>query len=442
MNPIKRFFLSRTTTLCLIASALAAVVLSTFIPQSFLAFSDTMHAWRASHPRLGQITELLGLHDIYTNPVFLLILGGVTISLSLSTWNQCTAAWRLTFRPDLQTGAGDCFTVLLPKDTCSKIVAGRGYLPRKSNTGPISLVRNPWGYWGNSLLHAGMLISIAASLFIALTQQQAVIQLAEGVVQRPGDPLLIEQHGMLGKPLVLPEAIRLERVSYRFRPDYSMADLASSLSFLSERGTVTTRTVAINRIVVQRGIRVYQGVEFGHAFWVEATGPGGDTHVFQLQLEHPAAPGKPSYNDFPNLLGDGRIVRAKYVVNQEGLSFDRVEPLLTLRLDDADKEVGRLPLLSGEQGTIGPYVFRLASITSWSRLILVNLAGISCVFFGFFIICLGAALYYFVPPQEVVLREAADGATLVCWRATRFAPFYADESATLKKVLGVRPTDE
>lgn len=442
MNRITRFFLSRTTTICLITSALATVVLSTFIPQSFLAFSDTMHAWRDSHPRLGQVAELLGLHDIYTNPVFLLILGGVTISLSLSTWNQCTAAWRRTFHPDLNSTAGECFTVPLPSDACSSMVARRGYLPRKTGTDPISLVRNPWGYWGNTLLHAGMLVSIAASLYIALTQQQAVIQLAKGVVQRPGDPLLIEQHGILGKPLVLPESMRLDGVSYRFRPDYSMAELESSLSFLAESGMVTNKTAAINRIVVHRGLRVYQGGEFGHAFWVEATGPGGDTQLFQLQMEHPAAPDKPSYNDFPNLLGDGRIVRAKYVVNREGRAFDPVEPLLTLRLDDAEREVGRLPLMSGEQGAIGPYTFRLAAFAPWSRLILVNLTGIPCVFFGFFIICLGAALYYFVPPQEVVLHEAADGATLVCWRATRFAPFYADEFAALKKALGAGPIYE
>lgn len=435
MNRIKRFFLSRVTTICLIASALAAVVLSTFIPQSFLALSDTMHVWQASHPRLGKVTEFLGLHDIYTNPVFLLILGGVAVSLGFSTWNQCTAAWRRTFHPDPEMSSGEAFTVPLSRQRCSAVLAKRGYIPRKCLSSTTTLVRNPWGYWGNSLLHAGMLLCIGASLFIALTQQQAVIQLAEGVVQYPGDPLLIERHGMVGTPLVLPEPMRLDRVSYRFRPDHSMVDLASTLSFFSENGTVTAQTVAINRLVVHQGLRLYQGMNVGHAFQLEVTSPGGAEQIFQLQLEHPTAPDQPSYNDFPNLLGDGRLLRAKYVVNREGRSFDHVEPLLTLRLDDTKGEIGRLPLMAGEQGTIGPYTFRFDAFAPWSRLILVNLTGIPCVFAGFFIICLGAALYYFVPPLEAVLREQAEGATLVCWRATRFAAFYADEPAALKQSL-------
>lgn len=151
---------------------------------------------------------------------------------------------------------------------------------------------------------------------------------------------------------------------------------------------------------------------------------------------------RPSYNDFPNLLGDGRLVRAKYLVDPEKTSFDHVHPLLTLRLDDPDKEVGRLPLQAGAEGTIGPYTFRLLAVAPWSRLILVRLTGIPVVFFGFFIICLGGTLYYFAPPHEVSLREAADGATLVCWRATRFAAFYADEPALLKRALECKSAGE
>ena len=442
MNRIKRFFLSRTTTICLIASALSGVLLSTLIPQSFLSVSETMLEWRTSHPLLARLSELLGLHEIYTNPVFLLVLTGVTVSLFLSTCNQFVTAWRRTFHPQAETADGDCFTALLTAEECWRVLARSGYFRRRRTPAGMSLVRHPWGYWGNALLHAGMVVTIGASLFIALTQQQAVVQLAEGVTQRPHDPLLLEEHGMLGQPLILPDALRLDQVSYGFRPDYSIRELTSTLSFLSGSDTIDTKTVEINRIVVHRGLRIYQGVEFGHAFFMEVSGPAKEPQVFQLQLQHPDTPEQPSYNDFPNLLGDGRLVRAKYLVDPDKKSFDHIHPLLTLRLDDPDKEVGRLPLQTGAAGTIGPYTFRLIAVAPWSRLILVRLTGIPIVFFGFFIICLGGTLYYFAPPHEVSLREAADGATLVCWRATRFAAFYADEPASLKKALECKSADE
>ncbi|OGR29160.1 MAG: ResB-like family cytochrome C biogenesis protein [Desulfuromonadales bacterium GWD2_54_10] len=436
MNYIKRFFLSRTTIICLIISALAAITLSAFIPQSFLTASEKMLAWQTVHPFLGRLSELLGLHHIYTHPAFALVLAGVVISLVISSWNQCLTAWQRTFHPDRGISCGESFAVPGTVDeTCLTLTAG-GYYRQGASVGIAHFVRHPWGHWGNTLLHLGMVVVIAASLFIALTQQRGVIHLVEGAIQHPSDPLLLEEHGLFAKPLLLPEALRLDRVTYSFWPTYGVRQVASKLSFLPEVGTTETKTVEINSFLTHRGIHFYQGIEFGHAFFVEVTGPSGLNQLFQLQIQHPETPDKPGYNDYKDLLGDGIMVRAKYLVDAEQKSFDNVNPLLTLLLDRQGKEVGRLSMQTGAEGAIGPYRFRLRAFSPWSRLIVVKLSGMSGIFFGFFIICLGGVLHFFTPPREVSVQETTFGGTIVCWRATKFAGFYLDEIFSLKKTLG------
>jgi hypothetical protein len=169
---------------------------------------------------------------------------------------------------------------------------------------------------------------------------------------------------------------------------------------------------------------------------VEVNGPSGFKQIFQLQIQHPEAPDKPSYNEFQNLLGDGNLVRVKYWVDAERKSFDNINPLLTLRLDRQGKEVGRISMQAGGEGVIGPYSFHLRAVTLWSRLIVVKLFGMPGIFFGFIIVCLGGILFYFTPPREVYLYEGAIGGTIVYWRATKFAGFYQDELTALKKKLG------
>ena len=417
-------------------SILVAITLSAFIPQSFLTSSEKMLAWQVAHPLAERLSKMFGLHRIYTHPAFALVLTGVTISLALSAWYQFLTAWQRTFHADRGITGGECFPVPgTVADSCH-ILTAKGYCRQKTSERNALLVRHPWGYWGNTLLHLGMVVTIAASLLIALTQQRGVIQLAEGAMRHPSDSFLMEEHGLLAKPLVLPESLRLDRITYSFWPNYGVRQVSSALTFLPNSGATETKNVEINSILIHRGIHFYQGIEFGHAFFVEVVGPSGFNQVFQLQIQHPETPDKPSYNDFQDLLGDGNLVRAKYLVDADGKSFDNVNPLLTLRMDSQGKEVGRLVMQAGGEGAIGPYRFHFRGFYPWSRLIVVKLTGMPGIFFGFFIICLGGVLHYFTPPREAWVCETTDGGTEVRWRATKFAEFYLDELASLKKTLG------
>ncbi|MEI6809746.1 MAG: cytochrome c biogenesis protein ResB [bacterium] len=433
-----RSLISRTTIIFMIVAMLCALTLTAFIPQRFATTTEDMVKWQAAHPNINSWADILGLYRIYTHPLFALILTGVVTALSISAWNQCAAAWRRTFAWNRSDSAVDLFETSASSEAIGQCLAGRGFLRLNERGGVVLMVRHPWGYWGNALLHLGMMTVIAASLLVALTQRYGIVQISSGFKQLPDEPLLAEEHGMLAGPLKLAEAIRMDHIAYSFRPDtYGLQSLVSTVSFLSPTGPVDTKKVEINSILHHKGVRYYQGVEFGHAFFVEISGPSGQTEKLQLLMRHPKTPDQASYDTLKDLLGDGYVLKAKYVVNQEMKSFDRVDPLLTLRIDQNSNEVGRLTLKTGGEGLIGLHKIRLVGFESWSRLIIADITGLPGVFFGFIIICLGGFLHYFTPPQEITLRWNS-GACTLAWRAVRFAGLYRNEYEQMRESLGGR----
>ncbi|WP_306532909.1 cytochrome c biogenesis protein ResB [Geobacter sp.] len=434
MEALKRLFLSRRTVIVLIGLTLAAIAIGALVPQAFITPAADLAAWRAAHPQLAPWADRLGLHNVFTTPAFAAVLFLSCISLGLSTVEQCRSSWRRTFAPVREVNAGQAFASPLSIEEVARRLQKLGYF-RVAHGGMPRLVRHPWGYWGNALLHLGILAAIVASLCITLTQQQGIIHLVEGETHQPGQKWLLSDRGVLGREFVLPEAIRLERVYARFWPTHGLKALASTVSFPASGNPLESRTVATNSVLQHRGLRIYQGTEFGHAFHAEVTYPSGRKDVLELLIKHPLAPDRPGYGEFPSALGGDYLLRTKYFVDEEKKSLSREAPLLVIRVDEGGRELGQVPLRVGERGAVGEFRFRLLSVSKWSRLIFVNLTGISGVFSGFFIIVLGSILHYFAAPREILLQPG-NGGCRVAWRAVKFAGFYDDEFAQLKRELG------
>lgn len=426
MSSLSHFLQSRATVITLLALMLCAITVGALVPQRFITEAPRMQAWAEAHPALVPVAQSLGLHHLYTTPGFALLLFVCMLSLTLSAVRQCRGAWRRTIAGGAASGSAVRCDLRRGEVICR--LRRLGYLPIGE---PGRLVRHPWGYWGNALLHLGMVLAIAASLLIALTQQRGMVRLAEGEVLRPGDRWLSAEQGLAAGGLVLPEAVRLDAVSPTFHPSYALKSLASTLSFLPEGGTPEGGIVEINGILPRKGISIYQGSAHGHAFFVEAASAGTHT-VYRLPIEHPGRPADPSYNDFD--LGQGTVLRTKYFVDAGKSSFDSGNPLLVLRLDRGGKDLGHLPLTAGGEGEIAGTRFKLLAVKRWSQLIFVRLTGIAAVFAGFALLLVGGALHYFAVPREVWVREENDGA-LVTWNVARFNGLYAEEPALLAEAL-------
>ncbi len=427
LKRIRQFLLSRATILTLIVLASGSMLLGSFIPQSFLLTPKGLMQWHADYPVISVVAGRLGLQHIYTHPIFAVIILLASGSLLLSCIEQCKKAWRRTCGEDSSGGADAAFTTTADPESVTLWLRQRGYRIVASGAFGVRLCRQPWGYWGNALLHVGMLVVIISSLWIALTQQRGKLHLAVRESFRPGEQWLSTEKGLLAKDPALDSPVRLESVSYEFWPTYGVKNVASRLTFQGRQNESEPAVVEVNRILYRHGMSIYQTVDFGHAFYVEVTDPVGTKKTYQLLLTHPEKPDTPSYGDYPDMLGPGILLRAKYLVDPEKGSFARGIPRLVLRMEVNGTSLGQLPLAAGTEETLGRFRFRLIKIDLWSGLIFVKFYGIQGVFFGFLIIIIGSSLNYFTPPRDVLVGAAANGKTVVSWRASKFKELYLDE---------------
>lgn len=422
-STIKRLLLSRKTVLVLIALLIAAMIVGYLFPQRFSSTPEIMEKWRKAHPLLAPLHEGFGLDHVHTTWWFAAILFIFTISLLLSTMEQVRTSGRMTFAL-LPPPKGEGEEVSVSAKELAGIMGRAGYR-RMKGEGVIRFARHPWGYWGNSLFHAGMALVIVSSLMIVTTEKRGLLRLMEGETYTPGSPWLSEENGILAGRFILPAPVRLDRIGAEFWETDDLKQLTAEISFLGPDGPPERGLLAINRTINRRGLRVYQDQTFGSAFFVEFTAADGRKHGEILQIQNPSGREKAGYDNF-RFSWAPYLLKAKYYADYARRTMTGDEPLLVLRLMDNDRVVGELSLRKGEGGLLGPYTVRLVKVSRWAGLIFVKIYGMVGVFLGFFIIILGGALNYFTPPREFRAVKTETG-FLVAWKGTRFEEFYREE---------------
>uniref|UniRef100_A0A831UDQ2 ResB-like family cytochrome C biogenesis protein n=1 Tax=Geobacter metallireducens TaxID=28232 RepID=A0A831UDQ2_GEOME len=430
---LKRFFLSRTTVITLIALMLGAVLLGYFFPQRFLTPPEELAAWQLAHPGLATLWRALALDHVYTSPWFALLLLLFLMSLVFSTRQQFQLALN-----KMRTGGqgGACFETSSSLDEAAAAARDLGYRQVGDVAGGgLRFVRYPWGYWGNFLLHLGMVVSIASFLVILLYEKRAVVHLVEGEVHGPGNQWLQEERGLLAGSLRLPGSVRLDRVKAEYYPNDNLKQLVTDFSLIGPQGEVSSLSMQINRSRNHQGIRIFQGRSFGRAFFVTfARGPEEHREIFML--DHPRERSGASYKDF-TLDWLPYKVKAKYYADAERKSIDSLTPLFALRLVDGTKVMGEVSLKPGETGRLGDYVVQLVAVERWGGIIFIDTPGMGGIFAGFFILCLGGALSYFWPPREFT-AESGNGVCRISWRASRFERLYREEFDAIRQRLAAR----
>lgn len=427
---LKRFFLSRTTVITLIVLMLGAVLLGYFFPQRFLTSPAELDAWQLANPRLAPLWRALALDHVYTSPWFALLLLLFLVSLLFSTWQQ----FLLTLRRMREGGGGGAsFETAASPEQLAAMVRSAGYRQVGGVPGgEFRFVRHPWGYWGNFLLHLGMVVSIASSLVILLCEKRAVAHLLEGEIHSPGSQWLQEERGLLAGRLRLPESVRLDRVKADFYPNDNLKQLVTDFSFLGPGGAATPLSMQINRSRNYRGIRIFQGRSFGKAFYVTFT-RGAEEYREIFMIDHPRDRNTASYKNF-TLTWLPYEVKTKYYADAERKSIDSLTPLFAVRLMDGEKVVGEVSLKPGETGRLGDYTAQLVAVERWGGIIVIDTPGMGGIFAGFFILCIGGALSYFCPPREFTV-VAGDGVCRVSWRASRFERLYREEFEAIEQRL-------
>lgn len=419
---IKRFFLARSTVLTLIILVLGAVVVGYLFPQRFLLSPAGMDRWALDHPFLATLSRTLALDHVYTSPWFAVLLALFMVSLLFSTWEQFTRALRLTREGG---GGGKSLVLACAPETVAAAAGRLGYLRVRSDGDSIRLVKNPWGYWGNVLLHLGIVAAVAASLVILLYEKRGSIDLLEGEVHGAGDPWTRQDMGLLAGTFALPEAVRLDRVVPEFWPNGNLKQLTTDFTFIGADGRHSPYSMHVNKTIRHSGIRVFQGKSFGRAFYVgfqDANGAWqGDIFMVDSRFTGDDTP----FKDF-TVPWTSATIRAKYYPDSDRRAPVGDNPLLLLQLVKAGKVVEELSLTAGASGTLGGHPVTLVKSEWWGGIIFIDTTGMEGIFFAFLVIALGGGMSYLSPPRELLAVKEGEGCRLA-WRAPRFAELYREE---------------
>lgn len=421
----RAFFLSSRTVLALIVLLLLAVVVAAFIPQRVSASAQEIAAWRQQYADWVTFAELAALDRVYTSPWFLLLLQLLLISLLFSLAAQGQLAWKRTFGPGT-VPAGPWIPVSFSKPELGVILRRHGFFRIHTGGAVIRYVKHPWGLWGNFFLHLGFVLVICASLLLAATQQYGVLHLYEGETHQPHGPWLDEEHGLWVDPLLLSFAVRLDQVTPDYWPGGELRQLRSSLSIVKPSGETVRHQLAINQPLSLPSGRIYQGGDYGAAFFLVIRDRQGRSFPTIFQLPHPAEGSGASYGNF-SVEGIPFLFKAKYLVGATDSSPATEEPRLVVRLFDGNRMAGEVSFGQGRRADLGPYDLVVMHVAFWTSIIFSRVHGMAGVFAGFFLIVFGAGFAYFFPPREFYVVRDQRNSCGVKWRATRFPGFFEEE---------------
>jgi|GEM_PF-5888173 len=356
-------------------------------------------------------TGPLGLVELGSSPLILLLWVLLTLAIVVATARQCRVAWRRMNRSS-RPRPSSCSQLAADGEAVSRLRAHGWFMLPAGDPGDARLVRNPWSIWSGVVLHIGLVLTLVAAAVVTLTGSRVVVSTRIGEAIGPQSAPVAEVHGRFASELVLPAELRIRGVEPTYRQN---GDLEQITSTLDDPAQGVTLSVAVNDVLSWRGLSVYQTQEVGPAYVVEFWRDGQvlGTETVEMLLSTPA--GAPTYRDIELPWGP-ELLRARSVVSQSD-SVTSTE--LRLRLEEQGEVLGEASLAEDRPVELGPYVVTLKAVTWWDRLIFVRERGVPVLFLGFMLIGIAALSMYAAPPREVyIIREA--GRACISYRGSGF----------------------
>ncbi len=429
MKSIRSFFLSRSTVTTLLVAILLELLAAGIVPQRFLTPVDAFSAWHQANPVLSQVVVFLGLDHLYTSPLFAVTLTIFSLSLALSTYEQCVGAWRKTLAPPKSLPRKEKGVPIADVEAlCNRLAASR-YIRTWSDGESSRYIRNPWGHWGLPLLHLGLLILIGASLLVFLTSSRGLLELYEGQIAVAGDPMNFTEHGLFAPSPSLPMTVRMTGIQREYWDTDELKQLALSLQFINPDGSRDDHRLVVNRSIRYKGLKIHQSMTSGKAFFLEFLDGEGGVNRGLLLIPRPLSKDSAGYRDFRLPWMFSRL-HAKYYSDADRKWIEGERPQLVLRL--GSDEVSLLP---GENGRIGSFDVRLVDVKNWAGIVFADSFGMAGLFAGFCLLLLGCFLQYLTPPREVFLVSRTGEMVSVYWRAGRLTTLDSDEFEHLQHGL-------
>ncbi|MCM0080606.1 cytochrome c biogenesis protein ResB [Geomonas sp. Red32] len=433
MNALAKKLTSRSTVIALLSLITAALLVALLVPQRGTS-GGKVPGWVAALPgQLRSVVEWLGIDNVVGSSWFLVVVALFSLSLMVSTWNQLAAVRGAARRPPRADAVPDGPAVEAPLAAVAEVLEKGGYRLTASS-GPVHrFVKYRLGYWGNFLLHLGLVIVVLFSLVYVVTQHRVFIRLVGGEKTAFTPETASEVLGALQFRQELPAAVTLAKLEPAFWPNDRLATLASELAFSRRPSDPPERVAVATSDKSHYGpFLVYQGTVFGRTFDLEIISPQGGLSLERLFLPYPPARNRAAYGEAT--LKEGLVLKAKYLADASQKSVNLADPLLTLRVYRGSDLLGETTLRRGEMGSVGPLMVRWARDAWWTDILLDGSRGLTGIFAGFAVILAGVLCAYCLVPREVLVRE--EGGRVVMQQVVRrFAELYRDEFDELVAAL-------
>ncbi|HXE98662.1 MAG TPA: cytochrome c biogenesis protein ResB [Dongiaceae bacterium] len=425
MKPSK-FFTARSTVITLFTAIAAALLFASAVPQRASMGGKTPH-WVGELPdSLNYLATLLGLDNVVGSGWFAILVTLFWVSLVISTASQYKATRAMANGIPPAALPQDCIRLDIAPAVFSELSKAAGYRPAGSAKGVTRFVKYRIGFWGNFLLHIGLVTAVFFTLVYVLTQHRVLIRLTGQEITRLSSGNIQEIRGVLLHEQRLPYSVALKALTPRFWANDKLEYLSSELYVTDHPGDEPRRVdIAVSDKSRYGPYLVYQANAFGRAFDLEFESARGERHLERLYLPYPHRRDVAGYGEM-TITGTDFLLKGKFFADSERKSMNLHIPPLTLRLFRGKELLGEVALAPGGTGQLGPFAVRLARSEWWTDILLDGTYGTAGIFTGFTLILAGVLSSYCLVPREIVIRES-DGGMYVQHVARRFARFYREE---------------
>jgi cytochrome c biogenesis protein len=423
---VSKFLTARATVITLFTAISAALLLASSIPQR-ASLGEKAPDWVGKLPNsLHFVSSLLGIDNIVGTVWFAVLVTLFWLSLVLSTLSQYTATRALVRRMPSSSLPQGHLRIDHPLESFAGVVKSAGYRPAGSANGVYRFVKNRAGYWGNFLLHIGLVTSVVFSLIYVLTQHRVMIRLVGQEITRLSPENARELRGLLTLKQRIPYSVVLKTLEPRYWANDKLEYLSSELYFTDKAGDDPQRVdVALSDKSEFGPYLVYQANAFGRVFELDFVSPSGTPQRERFFLPYPARRDIAGYGEM-SVTGTDYLLKGKFFADSERTSIKLHQPTLTLRLYRGKEFLQEVTLVPGGGGQLGPFAVRLAQSEWWTDILLDGSRGTAGIFAGFAIILAGVLSSYCLVPREIIVWQR--GGTLhVQHLVRRFAGLYREE---------------
>jgi cytochrome c biogenesis protein len=423
---LSKLLTARSTVIALFTAISVALLFASSVPQQ-ASQSGKSPEWVGRLPdSLHFISTVLGLDNIVGSGWFALLVAFFWLSLVVSTVSQYSATRTLINRVPLAAVPPESVRIDISPSVFTVLAKGSGYRRAGNAEGVHRYIKNRAGYWGNFLLHVGLVTAVFFSLVYVLTQHRVLVRLTGQEITRLSPENIQEMRGVLSQQQRLPYSVVLKTLTPRFWANDKLEYLSSELYLTDHPGDEPRRVdIAVSNKSHYGPYLVYQANVYGRAFDLEFESGQGEAHRERLYLPYPPRRDVAGYGEM-GIAGTDFLLKGKFYADSERKTMGLNSSPLTLRLYRGKELLGEVTLAPGATGQLGPFTVRLGQSEWWTDILLDGTWGTSGIFAGFALILAGVLSSFCLVPREIIVRET-DGGIYVQHVTRRFAQFYREE---------------